>query len=390
MMLAGGSMALSSALSAGNRSVTLREVTLFFLRLGTTAFGGPAAHIAMMEENVVRRYQWMTREEFLDLLGIVNLIPGPNSTELAIQIGYRVAGWPGLVLGGICFILPAALLTGMLAWAYVHYGRLPQAAGAFQGIKAVVIAVVGQAIWNLSRTAVKNWTQAAVGLGAILAAALGVNVLLVLFGAGIVLVVTDRMSPANRASGLAVATGLTATGAGAGASALGLWPLFLFFLKVGAVLFGSGYVLLAFLRADLVVHWHWLTDAQLLDAIAVGQMTPGPVFTTATFLGYILGRVPGAAVATFGIFLPSFLFIAVIGPVVPWLRRSRATRPFLDGVNAGALALMLVVTWQLGRAALVNATTLGLAVASLFLLLRFRVNSAWLILAGAVVGAIAR
>jgi chromate transporter len=374
----------SATSAAGKRAPNLWDVTAFFLRLGTTAFGGPAAHIAMMEENVVRRYQWMTREEFLDLLGIVNLIPGPNSTEMAIQIGYRVAGWPGLALGGACFILPAAILTGMLAWVYLHYGQLPKAAGAFYGIKAVVIAVVLQAIWNLARTAVKNGKLAAIGLGAVLAAALGADVLLVLFGAGILVMLLDRRVPAERASGITAAAGITAAGAGS----FGLCSLFLVFFKVGAVLFGSGYVLLAFLRADLVLRWHWLTDAQLLDAVAVGQMTPGPVFTTATFIGYLLGRMPGAAAATLGIFLPSFLLIALVGPLVPRLRGSSLTRPFLDGVNAGALALMLVVTWQLGRAAIVDFTTLALALVSLLLLLRFRINSAWLVLGGALAGAL--
>jgi len=381
-----GVMSHSSPSLGGKSTPNLRDIAIFFLRLGTTAFGGPAAHIAMMEENVVRRYQWLTREEFLDLLGIVNLIPGPNSTEMAIQIGYRVAGWPGLVLGGLCFIFPAGILTGLLAWAYVHCGRLPQAAGVLYGIKAVVIAVVAQAIWNLARTAVKNWKLALVGLGAVIAAALGVNVLLVLLGSGIIVVAMARISTADRSSGMAAVAGVTAAGVGAGA--FGLGPLFLVFLKVGALLFGSGYVLLAFLRADLVLRRHWLTDAQLLDAIAVGQMTPGPVFTTATFVGYLLGRLPGATAATAGIFLPSFLLIALVGPLVPWLRRSPATRPFLDGVNVGALALMLVVTWHLGRAAIVDVTTAGLALVSLILLLRFRVNSAWLVLGGAVVGAL--
>jgi chromate transporter len=372
---------------------SLRDLSLLYLRLGTTAFGGPAAHIAMMEDEVVRRRRWLTREQFLDLLGVVNLIPGPNSTEMAIQIGYRVAGWRGLLTGGLCFILPAALLTLGVAWAYVRYGMLPQAAGMLYGIKATMIAVVLQAIWKLSRTAVKNRILAVIGVLAIMATALGVNLLVVLFGAGVLAAATERAwfdaatIPKRSSAWLVpgIASG-TAVGIAGAAAPFSLASLFFFFLKVGAVLFGSGYVLLAFTRPDLVVRLKWLTDKQLLDAIAVGQVTPGPVFTTATFIGYLLGRVPGAVLATVGIFLPSFILIAIVGPVVPYLRRSSLFGGFLDGVNVGALALMAVVTWQLGRSALVDVTTITLAVLSALALIRFGINSTWLILAGAIVG----
>jgi len=372
---------------------SLRDLALLYLRLGTTAFGGPAAHIAMMEDEVVRRRRWLTREQFLDLLGVVNLIPGPNSTEMAIQIGYRVAGWRGLLTGGLCFILPAALLTLGVAWAYVRYGMLPQAAGMLYGIKATMIAVVLQAIWKLSRTAVKNRILAVIGVLAIMATALGVNLLVVLFGAGVLAAATERAwfdaatIPKRSSAWLVpgIASG-TAVGIAGAAAPFSLASLFFFFLKVGAVLFGSGYVLLAFIRPDLVVRLKWLTDKQLLDAIAVGQVTPGPVFTTATFIGYLLGRVPGAVLATVGIFLPSFILIAIVGPVVPYLRRSSLFGGFLDGVNVGALALMAVVTWQLGRSALVDVTTITLAVLSALALIRFGINSTWLILAGAIVG----
>ena len=372
---------------------SLRDLSLLYLRLGTTAFGGPAAHIAMMEDEVVRRRRWLTREQFLDLLGVVNLIPGPNSTEMAIQIGYRVAGWRGLLTGGLCFILPAALLTLGVAWAYVRYGMLPQAAGMLYGIKAVMIAVVLQAIWKLSRTAVKNRILAVIGVLAIMATALGVNLLVVLFGAGVLAAATERAwfdaatIPKRSSAWLVpgIASG-TAVGIAGAAAPFSLASLFFFFLKVGAVLFGSGYVLLAFIRPDLVVRLKWLSDKQLLDAIAVGQVTPGPVFTTATFIGYLLGRVPGAVLATVGIFLPSFILIAIVGPVVPYLRRSSLFGGFLDGVNVGALALMAVVTWQLGRSALVDVTTITLAVLSALALIRFGINSTWLILAGAIVG----
>ncbi len=379
--------------ATGIEPASLLDLAFLYLRLGTTAFGGPAAHIAMMEDEVVRRRRWLTAEQFLDLLGVVNLIPGPNSTEMAIQIGYRVAGWRGLVTGGLCFILPAALLTLGVAWAYVRYGMLPQAAGILYGIKAVMIAVVLQAIWKLSRSAVKTKPLGVIGVLAILATALGVNLLVVLFGAGVVAAIAERAwsdataIPARLAAWLSpgIASG-TAVGMAGAATPFSLASLFFFFLKVGAVLFGSGYVLLAFIRPDLVVRLKWLTDKQLLDAIAVGQVTPGPVFTTATFIGYLLGRVPGAAVATLGIFLPSFILIAMVGPMVPHLRKSALFGGFLDGVNVGALALMAVVTWQLGRAALVDATTITLAGLSAVALIGLRVNTTWLILAGAIVG----
>jgi chromate transporter len=375
---------------------TLRELALLYLRLGTTAFGGPAAHIALMEDEVVRRRQWLTQEEFLDLLGVVNLIPGPNSTEMAIQIGYRLAGWRGLLTGGVCFILPAGLLTLALAWIYMRYGMLPEAAGVLYGIKAVMIAIVLQAIWSLSRTAVKSRLLAAVGVSAVFADALGLNLLIALFGAGLVSVASKRAESGWRgippkALDLVLPTTVSSslvTLLGA-AGSFSLASLFIFFFKVGAVLFGSGYVLLAFLRTDLVVRLKWLSDKQLLDAIAVGQVTPGPVFTTATFVGYLLGRIPGAVVATVGIFLPSFMLVAMIGPLVPRLRKSPNVGAFLDGVNVGALALMVVVTWQLGRAALVDVTTIALAVLSALALIRFKINSTWLILTGAIVGAVA-
>jgi len=387
---------LKSDAPAQARWQLLRELSLLYLRLGTTAFGGPAAHIAMMEQEVVQRRRWLNREEFLDFLGVVNLIPGPSSTEMAIQIGYRIAGWPGLLLGGLCFIFPAALLTLMLAWVYVRYGSLPQAESVLYGIKAVMIAVVLQAIWTLSRTAVKNKLLVFIGAAAIVANAVGVNILVVLFGAGVASIVAKKLtsisrtqSPAAFAFPLNGGLSKIVLGVSGAGAPFGLWPLFGFFLKVGAVLFGSGYVLLAFLRTDLVVRLKWLTDKQLLDAIAVGQVTPGPVFTTATFIGYVLGRTPGAIIATVGIFLPSFVFIAIVGPLVPRIRKSVIFGAFLDGVNVGALALMAVVTWLLGKAALVDATTIILAIISGIALIRFKINSTWLILGGAVVGYVA-
>ena len=374
---------------------SLSELALLFLKLGTTAFGGPAAHIAMMEDEVVRRRQWLTHAEFLDLLGATNLIPGPNSTEMAIHIGHRRAGWPGLLVAGACFILPAALIVTAIAWAYGRFGHLPRTDAILHGIKPVIIAVVLQALWGLGRTAVKSRPLGVLAMLAALAAFLGVNELLVLLVGGLVMIGV-RAGTGWQTGGAAMPLLAAVPGSMAGAAALpaaasapaafGLWPLFLFFLKVGSILYGSGYVLLAFLRADLVERWGWLTEAQLLDAVAVGQFTPGPVFTTATFIGYLLAGTPGAALATVGIFLPAFVFVALSGPLIPRLRQSPLAAAFLDGVNVASLALMAVVTWQLGRVAITDAWTAALAGVSAFLLLHFRVNSAWLVLGGAVAG----
>jgi chromate transporter len=380
-------------LSGSRENGRLSALAWLFLKLGFTAFGGPAAHIAMMEDEVVGRRRWLTAEEFLDLLGATNLIPGPNSTELAIHIGLRRGGWRGLIVAGACFILPATLIVTALAAAYVRFGSLAQIGGLLYGMKPVIIAIVAHALWTLARSAVKDWLLGAFGAVAVGLILAGVKELVVLFGVG-ALVMILRRTKAHETRGASGSARLFApimplttagSAAGVGATAFGLGPLFLFFLKVGSVLFGSGYVLLAFLRADLVERWHWLNERQLLDAIAVGQITPGPVFTTATFIGYLLAGIPGASVATAGIFLPAFLFVAVSGPLVPWLRRSSLASAFLDGVNVASLALMAVVTCQLATAALCDWLTLSLAVAS-GVLIRRRVNSTWLVLAGAAIG----
>lgn len=385
-------MALGKASSPPDLS-RLSELATLFLKLGTTAFGGPAAHIAMMEDEVVRRRRWLTHEEFLDLLGATHLIPGPNSTEMAIHIGHRRAGWAGLLVAGGCFVLPATVIVTAIAWAYVQFGKLPRAEALLDGVKPVIIAVVVQALWGLGRSALKTRPLAALAVVAAAASFLGGNELVILFGAGLLVALVRsiiRRKPLGGGSSLLAAVPvLPLAGAGpavAAASPFGLWPMFLFFLKVGSVLYGSGYVLLAFLRADLVDRWHWLDEGQLLDAIAVGQFTPGPVFTTATFIGYLLAGLPGASLATVGIFLPAFFFVAISGPLVPRIRRSPTAGAFLDGVNVASLALMAVVTWQLGRVALTDWLTVALAVASAALLFRFRLNSAWLVAGGAAVG----
>jgi chromate transporter len=361
----------------GERRVALGQLARLFLRLGATAFGGPAAHLAMMRAEVVTRRAWLTEDEFLDLLGATSLLPGPSSTEMAIFIGRARAGWPGVVVAGACFILPAAFIVTGLAWAYTRYGTLSQIAGLLYGVKPVVIALVVQALWGLRRAALKSRLVIGVGVAALVAALLGVNVIVVLLGAGLV---TAGTTWAARTWSSRRPPKLLAV------DPVGLTALFLVFLKIGAVLFGSGYVLLAFLRADLVQHYGWLNEGHLLDAIAVGQVTPGPVFTTATFIGYLLAGPAGAAVATLGIFLPSFVYVVASAPLLPRIRRSLLASAFLDGVNVAALALMATIAWQLGRTALVDVPTGLIALAGGVLLLTLRPNPTWLLLGAGALG----
>jgi len=370
---------------------SVREVARVFGTLGVIAFGGPAAHIALMREEIVRRRRWVSDERFVDLLGMTNLIPGPNSTEMAIHLGYARAGGGGLVAAGVAFILPAMLIVLGLAWTYVRYGALPQAAWLLYGIKPVIIAVVVHAMWGLLGTAITTPLLAAVGAAALVLYLTGANELAVLFGGGLAVVLARQAGRWWRSA--AGATLMTLAGwpgiAGAEtarAAGAGLGTLFVLFLKIGSVLYGSGYVLLAFLRNDFVERYGWLTDQQLLDAVSIGQFTPGPVFTTATFIGYLIGGWPGALLATVGIFLPSFVFVAISHPLLPRIRASRWTASILDGVNAAALGLMAAVILQLARAALVDWLTGVVAIAAAVLLIRFRVNSAWLVIAGGALG----
>jgi len=371
------------------KSASSREIAKEFLRLGFVAYGGAAAHIAMMEERFVRRRAWLSRERFLDLLGAVNLLPGPSSTELAIYLGEVRGGLAGLIVAGACFILPAAVLVVGLAWAYGRFGTVPQLAGLLFGIKPVVVALMAQAVWNLVRTALKSVALGALAVAVVVLAALRMPVLGLLIGAGLLwmLVQQGHRLAKPRASIVAGFSWAFATGAG---DAVGILPLSLYFVKIGALLFGSGYVLLAVLRADLVVRLHWLTDAQLLDAIAVSQATPGPFFTVATFVGYLLGGWKGAGLATMGMFLPAFVYVGVTARFLPKLRKSPLAGAFLDGVNASAVALMGFVGWQFARAALVNVPAVVLAIVSLVLVFRYKVNSAWLVLGGAVAGILLR
>ncbi|MDP1824937.1 MAG: chromate efflux transporter [Archangium sp.] len=365
-------------------ATSLLELATLFLRLGTTAFGGPAAHIAMMQDEVVKRRGWLTEERFLDLVGAVNLIPGPNSTELAIHIGFERRRWAGLIVAGVCFIVPAMLITGAFGWAYVTWGTLPAVGWVLYGVKPVILAIVVQAIWSLAPKAARTTWLRLLGALAVVLVAVGVNELLVLFGAGALTMIGSRPKvPGKLSQLLPLAPVAAASGA---VSQVTLPSLFFVFLKTGSVLFGSGYVLLAFLRADLVQRLGWLTEAQLIDASAVGQLTPGPVFTTATFIGYLLAGPGGALIATLGIFLPAFFFVALSGPLIPRIRKSPAASAFLDGVNVASLALMAVVTAQLGKAALIDPWTIALCVVSASLLVKYKPNATWLVLGGAAVG----
>jgi chromate transporter len=376
------------------RPASLREIAVVFLKLGTIAFGGPAAHFAIMEEEFVRRRRWITNAEFLDRMAAASLIPGPSSTEVAIFVGQLKRGWLGLIVAGCCFIVPAAVMVSVIAWAYVRYGSLPKAEGMLWAIKPAVVAIVVQALGKLGRTGLRTTLLALIALLAAGLCFLNVSPVMVLVFAGLLSVAASATK--NRLLGMALFSKILGlpkiVAAGIATVAVGavfpgeLTRLFVSFLKIGSVVFGSGYVLLAFLQAEFVERLHWLTQTQLIDAVAVGQFTPGPVFTTATFIGYVIAGWAGAAVATIGIFLPGFVLVAASGPLIPRLRRSPVASSAFDGVVAGSLALMAVVTWQLGKASIVDRTTLAIFGVSLIALLRFRVNSAWLVAAAAIFG----
>lgn len=360
----------------------LRELAALFLKLGVLGIGGPAAHIALMRQEVVIRRRWFSDQEFLDLVGAVSLLPGPNSTELAIHIGRRRAGYAGLLVAGLCFILPAMALVLVCAWAYVRFGRIPAVIGAWDGAKPVVIAIVVAALIGFGRTALRRAGTVAAAAAALALAIAGTHELLILVVGG--LITLGLQAPAWRRVEVPVVLGLIGS-AGTAPGEPGLGWLFLYFLKIGSVLYGSGYVLISFLRNGLVERTGLLTEGQLLDAVAVGQLTPGPVFTTATFVGYLLHGLAGGLVATFGIFLPAFVLVGASGALVPWIRRHPAAGAFLDGVNAAAVSLMAAVSWSLGRSVLTNAVACVLALVS-FALVMGGVNSAWLVAGGALIG----
>jgi chromate transporter len=374
------------------RSRPLGQVAGLFLKLGIISFGGPAAHIALMEQEAVSRRGWLSREHFLDLLAATNLVPGPNAVEMASHIGFVRAGWPGLVAGGVSFTLPAALISLGLAWIYVRLGALPQVAALFYGLNPAVMAIILVATYRLGRAALRDWRALALAVACLVATLLGVDEVAVLLAAGaigILLYASPRLPRGPRSlpclhAGWLLAAGLLAS--------LPSWlderllRLGLFFLKVGVLLFGSGMVLFAFIQRDVVGRYGWLTEQQLIDAIAVGQMTPGPVLSSATFIGYLVAGLPGALVSTLAVFAPSFLIVALVGPWIPRLRRSPAAQGFLRGVNAAVVALILAVALALFRAAIVDVWTVAILLAGLIALLRFRADTLWLVLGGAACG----
>ena len=367
----------------------LLEVILLFARLGFTAFGGPAAHIAMYHDEVVKRRKWLDEQQFLDLLGASQLIPGPNSTEMVMHLGYLRAGLPGLILGGAAFIVPAMLIVTGFAWAYVEFGSLPQINAILYGVKPVVLAIIVQALWDLGRRALKTRFLTICGGIVLILALFGVNeiLLLILVGVAVVLI-QNRRALRGLPAILAPLGGLSLPGLLA--QPFDFSTLFWTFFKIGSVLYGSGYVLLAFLRADFVLRLGWLSDQQILDAIAIGQVTPGPLFTSATFVGYLMGGLPGALLATLGIFLPAYLFVIISNPFIPKLRQSPWTASLLDGVNAASLGLMAAVTFFLIPGSLNDPFTILLSIATFFVLVFLKTNSTWLVLAGAVLGVLVK
>jgi chromate transporter len=378
-----------------NYSEHLKEVALLFFRLGATSFGGPAAYIALMHNEIVVRRKWVDDQKFLDIMGAVNLIPGPNATEVAAHIGLIHAGWLGLVVAGGLFIIPGTAAIMVVAWAYVKYGSLPQVGWVLYGVKPAVIAIIVVAIWSLARKGIKSPLLIIVGLGVLGLYLFGINEIALLLGGAVifVLIQSGRRLIKQRTAALVLAPALLLkyplAGFAAGTVAFSQTTLFLTFLKMGATLFGSGYVMLAFLNSEFVVNLGWLTHAQVVDAIAVaGQITPGPVFNSAAFVGYLLGGWPSALLAALGIFLPSFILVALLSRFLPAMRKSWLAGSFLDGINAASLGLMAAVTIQLGRAVLIDPFTIILVLAALFLLIKFKMSSVWLVLGGGALGAV--
>ena len=371
-----------------NKYHNLKEVVLLFLKLGFTAFGGPAAHLAITHNEVVKRREWLNDEQFLDLVGATNLIPGPNAVELTIHLSFLRAGWPGFFLGGLSYILPSVLIVMGLAWSYQEYGAVPQVAWVLYAVKPVVIAIIIKALWFLGKQAIKVPLTGIAAVSVLLLNLLGFDTLVLLFSAGIIVMLIKnfkklKTSPPNFKSFLPFTL---PSAVSLIPQAFNLSTLFLTFLKIGSVLYGGGYVLLAFLRSDFVVRLGWLTEKQLIDSVAIGQVTPGPLFTTATFIGYILAGVPGAILSTVGIFIPSFFFVAILNRFIPKMRQSVWFSEFLNGINAASLGLMAAVTIQLAKAVLVDATSIILTVFSLALVVFTRINTIWVILAAVVFG----
>ena len=375
------------------------EVARLFTRLGFIGFGGVAATVALMEDEVVARRGWLSRQMFLDLVGVSNLIPGPNAAELAIHIGYLRAGWAGFLAAGAGFVLPAVLISATLGWAYTRFGALPGAAPFLLGIKPAVLVVIAMAVWRLGSRAVKGYRLAVIGVLAAAASLLGLNEIAALFGGGLLGMAWLRLAarpPDAKGPRLNSLAGLPpllwrlgapwAAVAATSVVPVTLTGLGLYFLKIGAVLYGSGYVLIAFLQSDLVQRFGWLTQQQLLDAVAAGQVTPGPLLSTASFIGYLLSGPAGAALCSLAVFTPSFLFVIIVRPIVPRLRKSAWSAAFLDAINASSIGLMAAVTIRLALVAVNGWQGVVIVLLAAAAAWRWRLNSAWLVLGGAIVG----
>jgi len=372
---------------------SLWDLAIVFSKLGTIAFGGPAAHVAQIELEVVQNRRWLSREKLLDMLSISNLIPGPNSTELAIHVGLEQAGWQGAIVAGACFIIPAMLLVWGLAIVYVEYQTVPAVGWLLYGVKPVIIAIIAQALWKLGKSALKNVPTWCAGILVIILYFFKINEIALMLGAGVVVSLVRNLTASTKHKSLSIFLFPFSflplpLGAIAAEAHPKTWTaVFLSFLKIGSFLYGGGYVLLAFVQQEFVDRTQWLTSQQLLDAVAIGQFTPGPLFTTATFIGYLVAGNLGAIAGTIGIFLPAFILVPVINPFVSQLRKSPWTAGFLDGVNAASIGLMAAVAWELGRETLIDIWTIVVAIASLVILLKFpKFNSAWLVIAGATIG----
>ncbi len=361
----------------------LKEIASLFFKLGSISFGGPAAHIAMMEDEVVKKRKWMTQQHFLDVMGATNIIPGPNSTEMTMHCGYERAGWKGLLVAGLCFILPAVFITGIFAWLYQKYGQLPEVEPFIYGIKPAVIAIIVMAAYRLGKKAFKTTELWILGVATLVACLLGVNEILALFGCGAMgLILYFLKRPEGTLYSILPILFLQGINMGK----MDTWHIFLTFLKIGAILYGSGYVLFAFLDAELVTNG-WLTRQALIDAVAVGQFTPGPVLSTATFIGWQMNGLWGALAATLGIFLPSFIFVAILNPLIPKMRASKIMGAFLDAVNVAAVAVIMAVCIVMGKETLTDWRTVIIALASLVLVFVFKkLNSAFIVLGGAALG----
>ncbi|WP_290698769.1 chromate efflux transporter [Lacinutrix sp.] len=363
----------------------LKEVALVFFKLGCFAFGGPAAHIAMMEDEVVTKRKWMTRDYFLDLIGTTNLIPGPNSTEMTMHCGYERAGKKGLFVAGIAFIFPAIIITGLLAYLYVEYGQLPEVAPFIFGIKPAVLAIIASAVIKLGKKAARTTTLIILGVLVLTASLLGVNEVFALLTAGVLGTLYFYLKEKTKGNLNNLSPFFLMSGLGFSLTKISALNVFWVFLKVGAILYGSGYVLFAYLDAELVT-CGWLTRAELIDAIAVGQFTPGPVLSTSTFIGYQLSGFTGALAATTGIFLPSFLFVLILNPFIPKMRKSKILRYFLDAVNVAAVAIMLAVLIVMAKETLLDWKAVVIAIGSAVLVFKTKVSSIWVIVLGSVLG----